>query len=386
MTEYNFYPFRYKGGVKKVNELDSKLLMSAVGGNVGNLAFQYPMELLFDCELKSWAEATASNYLIVTAANWIEEKESAPFNEILLDKINEYKNVLLYGLGAQAKLGVTPQEYSRMLPASLTQRLNTAAKKLNSIAVRDEFTAQLLKFVGVENVHVLGCSSIFMNPNPDIGAQTILKAKVALDRPEQAIRVTLNEFTHNAKSRSLTRRDLNANICFLKTRYSHYLLQGRHSISCYYGESEKIDDVVAEFLSREDADFYYECLRNRSVLFTDIPNWLSYYRTRELVVGTRIHGAILALQAGTPTVLITHDSRTKGLSDVLCVPSIEAEKFAERQYTNKELLEICAEQLVNFDQNRQELAARWKIFIEENGFNVSAHLNGICNNRSEEGI
>ncbi|MFT7157088.1 MAG: hypothetical protein ACI8Q1_002103 [Parvicella sp.] len=386
MTEYSFYPFKYKGGVQKVNELDSRQLMFAVGGNVGNLAFQYPMELLFDCELKPWTEAIERHFLIVTGANWIEDKEKAPFNELLFSKISEYDHVLLYGLGAQARLGTTPHEYSADLPASLTARLYATAEKLNSIAVRDEFTAQVLKSLGVENVHVLGCSSIFMNASPNIGAQVISKAIVALNCSEQSIKVTLNEFTHNAKSRSLTSRDLNANICFLKTRYSHYLLQGRHSISCYYGESEKVGDVVAEFLSLEDADFYYECLRNRSVLFTDIPNWLSYYRTRELVVGTRIHGAILALQAGTPTVLITHDSRTKGLSDVLCVPSIEAEKFAERQYTNKELLEICAEQLVNFDQNRQELAARWKIFIEENGFKVSKHLNGICNNRSEEGI
>lgn len=373
------YPFKYVGGVPNVHKLDTAELLQAVGGNVGNLAFQYPMQLLIDGLILPWNINTESTgeKLIVTAANWVEEKDSAPFNEKLVNEVFKYEDVLIYGLGAQAKIGVSAVDYSKTLPIVVVERVKAVAQKVHSIGVRDSFTEDVLIEIGVKNVVAIGCSSIFMNNDPQLGQLVADKCKTLLEQSEDKIRVTLNEFTHNAKSRSLTRRDLNANLRFLKSRFCHYLLQGRHSISCYFGESEKVDSLISDYLEEADTAFFYDVLRNRSVLFTDIPNWLSYYRTRDLIVGTRIHGAILALQAGTPTVLITHDSRTLGLSKVLCIPAISAEEFSQTEYTNKELLEICKNQLEGFDENRLELASKWKNLFVNNGFKMSGHIERI---------
>jgi polysaccharide pyruvyl transferase WcaK-like protein len=379
MKSYHCYPFKYVGGVPNVHKLDTAGLLQAVGGNVGNLAFQYPMQLLFDELILPWnlnTESTGKN-LIVTAANWIEEKDSAPFNEKLVEEVFKYDDVLIYGLGAQAKVGVSAPEYSKTIPSSVVERVKAVAKKVHSIGVRDLFTQEVLNGIGVENVIAIGCSSIFMNNDPKLGQLVSGKCESLLVQQNEKLRVTLNEFTHNAKSRALTRRDLNANIRFLKSRFCHYLLQGRHSISCYFGESDKVDSLISDYLEEVDTEFFYDVLRNRSVLFTDIPNWLSYYKSRDLVVGTRIHGAILALQAGTPTVLITHDSRTIGLSKVLCIPAITAEEFSQTEYTNKELLQICKDQLEGFDENRLELASKWKNLIVNNGFEMSGHIERI---------
>ena len=229
MKKNYFYPFRFSGGVKNIHTLNSSELLQVVGGNVGNLAFQYPMEVLFDEELLPWVSATAreKSGLVVTAANWIEEKESAPFSESFEHEVLSYENFLIYGLGAQAKLGVSAVEYSKCLPKSLVDRLTRVLKKVNSFGVRDQFTKDLLTSLGITNAKVLGCSSILMNQDPALGRRVINKCAQLSTVGEDKIRVTLNEFTHNAKSRSLTRRDLNANIRCLKSRYSHYLLQGR---------------------------------------------------------------------------------------------------------------------------------------------------------------
>lgn len=380
MSKSFFYPFKYSGGVKDVHTLDSSKLLQVVGGNVGNLAFQYPMQLLFNESLTPWvyADNKENSSLIVTAANWIEEKETAPFSEAFAQEALSYKNLLIYGLGAQAKLGVSAEEYSNQLPSSLIERLREVLTNVASFGVRDAFTQKVLANIGITNAKVLGCSSIFMNPSPELGLLVQNKCSKLASLEENEIRVTLNEFTHNAKSRSLTRRDLNANIKFLKSRYSHYLLQGRHSIACYFGEKDSVDNIISDFISTEDSEFFYDVLRNKSVLFTDIPNWLSYYRTRDLVVGTRIHGAILSLQAGTPTVLVTHDSRTKGLAEVLCIPSLTAEEFAKNEYKNHELIKVCKEQLTNFDVNRSKLASMWKGLFVDNGFLMSDHIDKIA--------
>lgn len=376
METYYTYPFKFIGGVPNIHKLDTSSLMQTVGGNVGNLAFKYPVSLLIDEPTIPWSlnHDTTGKKLIVTAANWIEDKESAPFSEVLKEQVFKYEDVIIYGLGAQAKFGISALEYSQTIPTSVVQRIRAVSKKVHSMGVRDVFTEQVLHEIGVNNVVPIGCSSIFINNDPELGRKVSETCDKLLKLPNDSIRITLNEFTHNAKSRHLTRRDLNANIRFLKSRSCQYLLQGRHSIACYFGESDQVDPLISEFLEKDDEEFFYEVLRNRSVLFTDIPNWLSYYRTRDLVVGTRIHGAILALSSNTPTVLIAHDSRTKGLSEVLGIPAITAEEFSQKEYSTTELLNICKNQLEGFDDNRKNLAVKWKALFVNNGFNMSEHI------------
>jgi polysaccharide pyruvyl transferase WcaK-like protein len=57
--------------------------------------------------------------------------------------------------------------------------------------------------------------------------------------------------------------------------------------------------------------------------FFDVGEWLDYASTVDLTLGSRLHGAIAALIAGRPALLVTHDSRTKEMAIQAGIPSID---------------------------------------------------------------
>jgi hypothetical protein len=59
-------------------------------------------------------------------------------------------------------------------------------------------------------------------------------------------------------------------------------------------------------------------------VFFDVQMWLDYLASRDFVIGTRLHGTIAGLLAGTPSVLIVHDSRTREMANIMSIPSVEA--------------------------------------------------------------
>nr|WP_256476194.1 polysaccharide pyruvyl transferase family protein [Siccirubricoccus soli] len=54
--------------------------------------------------------------------------------------------------------------------------------------------------------------------------------------------------------------------------------------------------------------------------FSDVRPWMDFVRRFDFVVGTRFHGAMLAIQAGVPAACIAHDSRTLEMCQTMQIP------------------------------------------------------------------
>jgi hypothetical protein len=80
---------------------------------------------------------------------------------------------------------------------------------------------------------------------------------------------------------------------------------------------ERIRTYVRPSLSIEA--FKIWCKRH-ATCFTDATSWMEAMRTVDFVVGPRIHGVMLAIQAGTPGGVIAHDSRTHELCETMAIP------------------------------------------------------------------
>ena len=95
---------------------------------------------------------------------------------------------------------------------------------------------------------------------------------------------------------------------------------------------------------------------------------MDFSRTCDLAMGMRIHGTMIPLQAGVPSVVIGHDSRTSGLANYMGIPSVDPKKFIE--LSNKRpafTLEEIAKKMANYDHRRQALATKMKNYIRVNG-------------------
>ena len=91
--------------------------------------------------------------------------------------------------------------------------------------------------------------------------------------------------------------------------------------------------------------------------------WFDFVRGQDLVIGTRLHGAVAALLQGVPAIVIYHDSRTGEICELLALPRISV--------TAARGLSLAAiYDRVRFDELTPRHAAlipRYVDFLERNG-------------------
>ena len=100
-------------------------------------------------------------------------------------------------------------------------------------------------------------------------------------------------------------------------------------------------------------------------IFFDVRNWIEHLKRFDFVIGTRIHGVILGLQAGVPSMCIVHDIRTLELCQTLMVPHVLAHDVLDG-IGQDELLSHFAFDPHEFDRNRRTLCCAYLDFLRYN--------------------
>jgi polysaccharide pyruvyl transferase WcaK-like protein len=57
-------------------------------------------------------------------------------------------------------------------------------------------------------------------------------------------------------------------------------------------------------------------------VFWDVEAWFEAMPNYDFVIGTRFHGAIAAIESGTPACVICHDTRTAEMCEFLGIPRL----------------------------------------------------------------
>ena len=63
--------------------------------------------------------------------------------------------------------------------------------------------------------------------------------------------------------------------------------------------------------------------------FTDIGSWRQHCRNYDLYIGDRIHGGVVALQAGIPAIILFDDDRVKELCNYHGIPCCSLDTFSK---------------------------------------------------------
>jgi polysaccharide pyruvyl transferase WcaK-like protein len=115
-------------------------------------------------------------------------------------------------------------------------------------------------------------------------------------------------------------------------------------------------------------------MRRHSRTYISIPQWFRDISKHELVVGTRIHGCQLALQAGVPAVCLYIDSRTKELCETMQIPSLSAHELQKAPSVERLLDTLKQWDWEQYDENRMSLAKQTIEFVKNNKMKPSMHL------------
>lgn len=341
-------------------------------GNTGNMAFRSAIykhigrkaPTINYSKLKDYNESE-EHIAIIPCANHLG-KHAESFGEQKLKVFNNAKiPMLAIGLGAQSKDNQTIPEIPETLIKWLKIIVDNSPSDYPNISVRGEFTKKVLDHIGFKDKSiVLGCPSLFLNDEKNLGQ--IINKNMAKWPPKRIAIAGGNPLNPRYDK-------IESALAKLVTQYhgSYIVQHPLEMIKIARGEFNgvdeltinKVNNVLMPELNRED--FYHWCRMHMRVFF-DVCAWMEYLRSFDFVVGTRIHGTMLALQAGVPALCITHDSRTQELCDTMSIPSISVDKLNFNNSSLQDIIDQFSFSPVNFDDRRKILANKYTTFLRKN--------------------
>lgn len=354
---------------------DTDELFSKVG-NTGNFAFRYAIKKHLKADVKEipWNAGlpkieAAGDIAVLPCANMLGHHADLGERARLLSKTS--KKFLAIGLGAQA---ASAEDFPN-LPEGTIDWLRVVTERSSgkkNILVRGAYTKDLLKRNGFEsNVEVLGCPSLFINPNRSLGFHISRKKLSSIKRVAVA--------AGNPATKNLWGLERNLYALSRDSGGSYIVQHPLPFLKFARNDFEGINDVWRENIASALGlgGLSQLSLPNNVFSFYDIQAWLECLRRHDFVIGTRIHGVALAIQAGVHAICIVHDSRTKELCETMLIPHIKADILNNMNLKLKDLMDIYHFDAKKFDENRVGLAKRYRSILSDNNVALSPHLDAL---------
>ena len=347
--------------------LTTDALARRAGMNTGNLVYAHAIcrhladyDRLFDSgDPPEWVN-DSGDVGVIQAANQLGSHFDEPGQ---VDRLAALEvGLVAIGLGAQSASEANMPELSANALRWLRHIADRAPTSAPNLAIRGAFTGKVLDAHGfADRWRIIGCPSLFLNPAPRLGKQIAANL-----RPPRRIAVAAG---HQGWERLAA---VEASLARLVTETDGSYV-GQHGLSMMMLTRCEGHQLAADKLERcrqyicpeMDAPAFLRWARAHGNVFFDVPSWVEHYRRFNFVVGTRIHGTALALQAGVPALCVTHDSRTLELCRTMKVPYVEAADVPNG-VSRSDLLALTRFDADEFDENRRMLCRRYVEFLKEN--------------------
>ncbi|WP_081055964.1 polysaccharide pyruvyl transferase family protein [Burkholderia pseudomultivorans] len=350
---------------ENISKITLDQAFSNSGKNTGNLLFSESLHQNIKGSSKGHlgftdADLEDKDCIVLAAANWLNSDIDLGS---LYERLRRTKlPVVIVGLGAQASL---KSEIPKLKEGTLNL-IRLIAERSSTISTRGVFSASVLETYGVKNVSVTGCPSLLLaGPR----APTIKKF---LDEMKDGI--VIGGTRHGFQSTSLFQIHLYrqalkfnlhqvlqselADMYFSLKRFSNEEILSKSSniLGALYGENEK---RVANYLTE------------KTHVFFDLKPWLEFMSTKAMYVGTRLHGAIASLLAGTPATLIVHDSRTAEVATALNIPFVNEANIDIRKDIEFSDLYL-PDGIKKFNSGYDKYRSNFMEFFKKNNLNTAA--------------
>ncbi len=230
--------------------------------------------------------------------------------------------VIAFGIGAQA-----PVSGKLELSEDSKTVLKLIADSTASLGVRGTYSAEVLNDLGIRNVRIIGCPTAFRNNNPGLAIRL-----PPLDQVKTA-GVTLRREVSKTYAQDIQRyltfhRDL---VKAMADRFEVTLMsQGEaEEKKLALGTPEQKAAAMAALKDNAWATSWYldeqvEGLYRNRMFYSDVvADYERLVRGLDLVLGYRLHGNLMALANGTPSIYFTYDSRTVEFADTFKIPSVD---------------------------------------------------------------
>lgn len=259
--------------------------------------------------------------------------------------------VTVIGVGAQLSgaQGTRIEDLPESLTAPVSRFMRAVLKSSPKVGVRGEFTREYLEALGFgdQDVEVIGCPSL-------------------LDQAEYRITKRVDALSDSSKLAFNAVPSLTPMGQVLESHRARfpqtYYVQQEHRELALLMWGHPIEGKLAAAFPRtiDHPNYQRDILR----FFIDPAAWRAFLAQCDFSFGNRIHGNIAALTAGTPAVLLSHDSRTRELADYHRIP-YRAMPASAADVRAEELYE--AADFAAFHAVQSENVERYATFLDASG-------------------
>lgn len=342
--------------------------MNACGLNTGNLLFQYSIQKLLlshgvqliypdlmDDDV-SPAAIDQCNLTVVPCADFLNPEYSL---DGLWNRLRYVeKPCLPIGLGIGSD-----NPNTEMLPESTVSVLNYFRSHSRFICIRGSSTREALLGLGFNSNQLVttGCISNLLGSEVCMRNSFSMKIPILQvgndpltiisgDRPWKAENSAIERALYQ-----IFRKNINASYLI----QSHYplveLTRPELGSSSFYelaGYAADLLDAINPHGTLKDLVMDIE---TRFKIWFDIDDWISWATEHILSLGLRLHGNMVSLQAGVPSLWIGHDPRTKELIESMQLPSLAPDDLAYSNTFYRDTAEIFQMQIDKYFEKRRSI-------------------------------
>ncbi len=268
--------------------------------------------------------------------------------------------VIAFGIGAQA-----PSKGPLVLNDATKRVLALIAERSVSLGVRGAYTADVLWSLGIRNARIIGCPTVFRNNDP------ALRIDLPPLETVREVAYTLRREVDRTYAKDVQRYlDLQRDtILDLAQRFNLDLLaQGEvEEKNILWGDAEQRAGAIAKLRAmnwlRGDGD-PLEKLYDANLFYADsVAEFEQKVSRKQLVLGYRLHGNLLALANRVPSVYFTYDSRTAEFAETLQIPSFDV--FSGRAFRLEDFWDQAL--FERFNRAYYQRYREMRLFLDENG-------------------
>lgn len=271
-----------------------------IGNNTGNIVFDHALCNLFkadnvfcsELEEKSWKY----NRLIVRDFIWLKEESDMSYFKNVIKMFGKGKKIVPISVGLQAA------EYkSDFKLHTNTKEILVELAEQSKLAVRGNYTAEILNKHGIKNIEVIGCPSIYEGG---------YGFKICKEKEISKCDIVGNYIT---LSNELNTKKHSEIMEYMALNIEHYIDQNK----CYF--SSDVIEGFPEIIKRK-------IIREREIFFI-YDDWHKFIAKHKFSIGARFHGNIMAVLAGVPALFLLFDSRVREMTEYFELPTVNIEEF-----------------------------------------------------------
>lgn len=258
--------------------------------------------------------------------------------------------VVIVGVGVQLNFAGDDPESLEVARPTIDRFMRAVLARSASVGLRGETTYDYLRSIGYadDELSVIGCPSLFQF------GEFRVRDPLPLTRKS---RVTINVSPYQPRMGPITARNTQR---YPQMRYVAQDLNTLRTILYGYDPPNASDyDPQVPYRANDEL-----LKRGRTDFFVDPTTWIDWLSNREVSFGTRIHGNIASLLAGTPAFVLAHDSRTRELAEYHEIPYRQLQTQPE-DLDPRDLFETA--DYTNFHANQRQRLAVYKAFLDRNG-------------------